>query len=206
VRQERAGLDTGDRLTDVGIQVTEGLGRPRWPDAGIRLDAGLERVVGELEHPAVGVVDEDDLRGAKQPLTDGQRPDPVVGDHPAGVADHVRVAVREAEDGVHVQPGIHAGDDCDAARGRRGRLAAERGGKPLVVPEQFIGAGHARLLAVLAAPVVGAGGGRWRWWMQGVVGAGGDAVRAAGGGAVLAVPAVLAWPGMWRELAHNCPN
>jgi hypothetical protein len=150
MRQEWAGLDAGDRLTDVGIQVSEGLGRPRRPDAGIRLDAGLECVVGEREHPALGVVDEDDLRGAEQPLADGQRPDPVVGDHPASVADHVRVTVGEAEDGVHVQPGIHAGDDGDAGRGRRGRPAGEGGGKPLIVLEQFIGAGHARLLTVLA--------------------------------------------------------
>src|SRR5665811_1422209 len=63
VRDERAGNDPGDRLADVVGRVREGLGGPRWPDAGLRLDRGPELVVGEGEHPAVGVVDEHDLPG-----------------------------------------------------------------------------------------------------------------------------------------------
>ena len=45
-------------------------------------------VVGERQHAAVGVVDEDDLLGAEQPLGDRQRADLVVGDDASGVADH----------------------------------------------------------------------------------------------------------------------
>jgi len=53
----------------------------------------LNSVVGEGEHSAVGVVDEDDLLGTEQPLADGQRANLVVGDHSSGVADDVRLAL-----------------------------------------------------------------------------------------------------------------
>src|SRR5680860_722328 len=45
-----------------------------------------EQLVGEREHPAVGVVYEDDLLGAKQVLGDGQRADLVVGER---ICEHV---------------------------------------------------------------------------------------------------------------------
>ena len=51
--------------------------------------------------------------GAEQPLADRERADLVIGHHPGGVADHVRLAVLEAQDGVHVQPGVHAGHHGD---------------------------------------------------------------------------------------------
>jgi len=85
VRQERVGLDPGDGLPDVLVEVRECLGGPRRLDPGVVLDRLLELVVGEGEHAAVGVVDEDDLLGAKQPLADGQRADLVFGDHASGV-------------------------------------------------------------------------------------------------------------------------
>jgi len=115
VRNERAGLDPGDRLPDVAIQVAESLGGPGRLDPGLGLDAGLEAVVGEGEHPAVGVMDQDDLRGAQQALADSQRPDLVVGDDPAGVADDVRLALGQTQDRVDVQAGVHAGDHGDTA-------------------------------------------------------------------------------------------
>ena len=65
--------------------------------AGLVLDLSAELVVGEREHAAVGVVDEDDLLGPEQALRDRQRADLVVGHDAAGVADHVRVALLEAE-------------------------------------------------------------------------------------------------------------
>ena len=76
----------------------------------------LKALVGEGEHPAVRVVDEDDLAGAEQPLADRQRPDLVVGHDAAGVADDVRLAVVQAEEAVDVEPGVHAGDDGDVLR------------------------------------------------------------------------------------------
>ena len=73
--------------------------------------ARLKLVVGERQHAAVGVVDQDDLLGAEQSLTDGQRADLVVGDHTARVADDVRLAVFQAQEPVDVEPGIHARHD-----------------------------------------------------------------------------------------------
>jgi len=60
------------------------------------VDLGLQFVVGEGEHPAVGVVDEDDLARADQALGDGEGGDLVVGYHAPGVPDDVRVALLEA--------------------------------------------------------------------------------------------------------------
>ena len=106
----------------------------------------LELVVGEGQHPAVGVVDQDDLLGAEQALGDGQRADLVVGDDAARVADDVRVAFVQAEDAVDVEPGVHAGDDGDVL----GRGQRERAGEGLrvagVVGEQIVGDGHGFLL------------------------------------------------------------
>jgi hypothetical protein len=65
------------------------------------------------QHPAVGVVDEDDLAGAQQALGDRERADLVVGDDAAGVADDVRLALVQAEDAVDVEPGVHARDHGD---------------------------------------------------------------------------------------------
>src|ERR671914_775258 len=67
-RDERAGLDAGDRLAHVLVDVGERLGRPLRLDAGLVLDLTLEFVVGEGEHAAVGVMNEDDLLGPEQPL------------------------------------------------------------------------------------------------------------------------------------------
>src|SRR4030081_2478983 len=63
VRDERRGLDSGDRLADVGVEIREGLGRPLRLDPRLVLDRLLELVVGEREHPAVRLVDQDDLLG-----------------------------------------------------------------------------------------------------------------------------------------------
>src|SRR6188472_291604 len=75
--QERAVLDARDRLADVVVEVVERLEREVWPDAGVVGDLRLHVIVAEGEHAAVGVVDEDDLLGAEQPLRDRQRPDGV---------------------------------------------------------------------------------------------------------------------------------
>src|SRR5215467_6201325 len=67
VRDERAGQDARLGLPDVFVQVSEGLGCPLRLDPGVFLDRALERVVGERQHAAVGVVDENDLGRAEQP-------------------------------------------------------------------------------------------------------------------------------------------
>src|SRR5687768_11134220 len=45
IGDEGAGLDAGDRLTDVLVEVLERLGRPLGLDAGVVLDRALELVV-----------------------------------------------------------------------------------------------------------------------------------------------------------------
>src|SRR5689334_5784819 len=140
-RDERAGLDPGDGLAHVAVQVGEGLERERRPDAGVRLDLGLYLVVMEGEHAAAGVVDEDDLGRPEQPLGDGQGPDDVVGHHPAGVADHVRVALGEPEYAVGVEPGVHAGDHGAVLGGRQRQVPlVEASGIAFGVGNELIGA------------------------------------------------------------------
>src|SRR5216683_3813463 len=142
VRHERAGLDPRDRLAHVHVRVGEGLRGPRRLDPGLVLYRLLERVVGEGEHAAVGVVDQDDLPGAEQSLADGQRPDLVVGDDPACVPDHVGLTVAQAQNRVDVEPGVHAGDDGEV----RGRWHRQRAAESLrvacVVGQVLVGGSH----------------------------------------------------------------
>ncbi len=83
------------------------------------------RAVEEL-HPAVGVVDDEPLLGAEQLVGDHERPDRVVAGAAAGVADHVRIALAQARVLGRVEPGVHAGEDREAARRRQGQLALRR--------------------------------------------------------------------------------
>ena len=139
LRDERAGLDAGDGLANVPVEVGERLGGPLRLDPGLLLDRLLERVVGEREHAAVGVVDEDDLLGPEQALGDRQRADLVVGHDAAGVADDVGVALLQAERAVRVQARVHARDHGDLLGGRQRQLAlVEARDVRLVVLEQLI--------------------------------------------------------------------
>src|SRR3989441_549604 len=108
---EGAGLDPGDGLAHVLLQVRERLEPERRPDAGVLLDLGADLVVLERQHAAVAVVDQDDFLGAQQPLRDRQRTDRVHGGGPARVAEDMGVAFPESQDLADVQPGVHAGED-----------------------------------------------------------------------------------------------
>jgi hypothetical protein len=87
-------------------------------------------------------VDEDDLGRPEQPLADRERADLVVGDHAAGVADDVRLALLQAEHAVDVEPRVHAGQDGDVLGGRERQRAGEGLRVAGVVVEQFVGDGH----------------------------------------------------------------
>src|SRR5215213_4555540 len=142
-QHERAVLDAGDRLADVVLQVGEGLEGEVGAQAGGGLDVGLHLVVGEGEHAAVSVVDEDDLAGAEQVLGDGQGADHVLGDHTAGVADDVGLPLLEPEQSVDVEARVHAGDHGQAlARGHRQLALAEGTCELGVVLEQLVGTRH----------------------------------------------------------------
>jgi hypothetical protein len=86
VRDERTRLDTRDRLAHVGLRVGERFRRPGGLHPDVVEDGLFELVIGEGEHPAVGVVDEDDLGGAEQPLADRERISSSVTTPPAWVA------------------------------------------------------------------------------------------------------------------------
>ncbi len=106
VGDERARLDAPHRLAHVLLEVRKRLQGEPGLDPHLLLDLLLELVVGEGEHAAVGVVDEDDLAGAQEALGDGKRADLVVGYDAPGVADDVGVAFLEPEHPVDVQASV----------------------------------------------------------------------------------------------------
>ena len=88
-------------------------------------------------------MDQHHLAGAEQPLRDRQRADHVVGDHAAGVAQHVRLAVAEAERGEDVEAGIHAGNDRQlAARAHVEVLLWQGASELLVLRDQLVDDAH----------------------------------------------------------------
>jgi hypothetical protein len=90
------------------------------------------------------MVDEHDLGGAEQALGDDQRPDHIVGDHAARVADDVRVPRPQPEHRVEVQARVHAGDNRDAGGRADGEIAAgELGGVPSRVRKESVDCVHA---------------------------------------------------------------
>ena len=103
------------------------------------MELGAEAVVGERLHAAVGVMDEHHLARAEPPLGYGQRADHVVGDHAAGVAQDVRLAIAQAQGGEDVQARVHARDDGQAAAGPHVQMAVgPGGGEGSVVADEFI--------------------------------------------------------------------
>src|SRR5712691_650920 len=143
VWNEWAGLDAGDRLPHILVQIGERLERKGRPDANLRLDLAFDLIVLEGQHAAVGVVNEDDLVSAQQPLRDDQGADGVVGCYPAGVAYDVGLTLLEAEDLVNVEAGVHAGKHGDVlCRRHRQVTFLERPGIAFVVADQLFGDAH----------------------------------------------------------------
>ena len=141
---ERRGLDAGDRLAHAVGQVGEGPRRPGRPRAGLSLQGGAQLLVGEGEHAAAGVVDEEDLLGAQQVLADRQGADRVLGDQAAGVADDVRLARGEPQGREDVHARVHAGHDRDLLRplGRQAAPGENLGGVGGVAGDKSLGDGH----------------------------------------------------------------
>ena len=80
-------------------------------------------VVREGQHPAVGVADHERLLRAEEGAGDHERAERVVGDDPAGVPDHVGVALLEPERLRRVDAGVHAGDHREPAAGRHRQVS-----------------------------------------------------------------------------------
>jgi hypothetical protein len=70
VREVRAGHDAEHSLAGVLVDVGERFNRPRRAQPGVVLDFALERVVGEPQQVAVGVMDHHDFPGAEPALAD----------------------------------------------------------------------------------------------------------------------------------------
>jgi len=70
IRDERTGLDASDGLTHILLQIGEGFHGEVGLHAHLLVELLLEFILGEDEHPAVGVVYEDDLARAEQALRD----------------------------------------------------------------------------------------------------------------------------------------
>ena len=134
----------GDRLAHAVGQVGEGSRRPGRPCAGLSLQGGAQFVVGEGEHAAAGVVDEEDLLGAQQVLADRQGADRVLGDQAAGVADDVRLARGEPQGREDVYARVHAGHDGDLLLplGRQAAPGENLGGVGGVAGDKSLGGGH----------------------------------------------------------------
>ena len=66
----------------------------------------------------------------------------VIGDPAAGVADDVGLPGAEAEQGVDVEPGVHARDDRETTRRLHRQGTGEVPGVPLVVGQTLVGHAH----------------------------------------------------------------
>src|SRR3712207_9338624 len=95
MRDERARLDAGYRLADVPFEVRKGFHGEMRLDTRLLLDLLLQLVVGKGEHPAIRVVDQDDLARAEQALGDGEGSDLVVRYDADGVRSEERRVGKE---------------------------------------------------------------------------------------------------------------
>ena len=78
-------------------------------------DHGMDLLLGGLGHPAAGVRHDHDPLDAQQVGGEHEGAQDVLGDSGAGVAQDLRVAGREPEHPQRVDPGVHAGQDRQAA-------------------------------------------------------------------------------------------
>jgi hypothetical protein len=90
------------------------------------------------------VVNQGDLARPQQPLRDRERANHVIGHHAARVADHVRIALAQAEQSAWLQAGVHARHDRHGLARRRRELAAREAlGVLRRVDQKLIGCAHA---------------------------------------------------------------
>src|SRR4051794_26781411 len=84
-------------------------------------EQAADDVVCEELHAAVRVVYHEPLRGTEQLVGDDERADRVIAGAAAGVADDVRVTLAETGVPRRVESCVHAGEDGEAPRWRKGR-------------------------------------------------------------------------------------
>ena len=118
-------LDAGDLAADVALEILERMeviGRDG-RETGFFFQFVEELVVGESDHAAIGVIDDDELLGAEQVMRDDQRAERVFGGDASGVADDVGVAGFEAEELFDGEARVHAGEDGEFAGRGHGEAA-----------------------------------------------------------------------------------
>jgi hypothetical protein len=142
---ERMVLDAGDLAADVAFEIDEGMeviGRDGG-ETGLLFQSIEELVVGESDHAAIGVIDDDELLGAEQVMGDDQGAEGVFGGNASGVADDVGVAGLEAEELFNVNARVHAGEDGEfAGRGHGKAAEAEFCCVFFIGCENFVGDAH----------------------------------------------------------------
>lgn len=107
-------------LADVPLNVVEGVEMRRGDGggSGTILDHRAQLLLALVEQSAVGVVDHHELFGAEQIVRDEQRPQAIVCDDAARVADDVGIAGFQAH-GANREPRVHTSEDGELALGPR---------------------------------------------------------------------------------------
>ena len=91
VRDEGTGLDASHGLTHILFQTSERLQRKGRAQAGIGFDGVFDGIVTERQHSAVCVMDQHDGSRVQQSPGNHERPDGIVADDAARIANHMRV-------------------------------------------------------------------------------------------------------------------
>ena len=104
-----------------------------------RSQQAAHHVIGEQLHAAVGVMDDEELLGAKQLVTDNQGTNGIIAGAAAGIAIDVRITFGEAGLRGGIEPGVHARENGKPACRRKSELApiAEVGGVFAIGLEYF---------------------------------------------------------------------
>jgi len=108
--------DPQDRLANVCIEIREGLDGERGCHTGLSLQLRAKPVVGDALHPAVGVMDQHDVRGAQSPLGDGKGAHHVVSDDAPSIPEDMRLSGLQTKRREDIQARVHTGDDGQVER------------------------------------------------------------------------------------------
>ena len=109
----RVVLDAGDLTADILLGVLEGM-EVRWRYRGnacFLLEFVEELIVGEGQHAAIRMINDDEFLSAEQVMRNDQRAQRVFGGNATGVANDVGVASFEAEKLLDAEARVHAGED-----------------------------------------------------------------------------------------------
>jgi hypothetical protein len=81
-----------------------------------------DNLVGKQLHAAIRMMNDEPFTRAEQFVRDDQRPYRIVGGATAGVANHMRIALREPGVFCRIEPSVHAGKDRELSGWRQGKF------------------------------------------------------------------------------------